>query len=242
MHPEISIIIPTKNEEKCIEKAIRQYSKIKKKFKIEVIVSDGGSTDSTVEIAKKYADKIVIAKTGEKQTIAIGRNAGAKVARGKILFHTDADVIIPRKEEFFKKINGILKNKGIVGATTKLKVSPAEKDLRDTITHFIINSSVRIVNQFGSFLGRGECQIVKTSAFRSIGGYNEKIVVGEDGNLFYRLRKKGKIAYMSDLFVYHSPRRFRNLGYIKVLLMYLREGIYLLLFRRSYVKEWKPER
>ncbi|MBL7775650.1 MAG: hypothetical protein JNK89_06575, partial [Saprospiraceae bacterium] len=80
------------------------------------------------------------------------------------------------------------------------------------------------------------------SVFEKISGYNEKIVAGEDCNLFYRLHKEGKIAYLYRWKVHHSPRRFRQYGYIRVSLIYLREGLSLLFLRRSYVEEWKPIR
>ena len=54
---KISIIIPTLNEEKLITQTLKQFDcDIKKNFGLEVIVSDGGSTDSTLEIARNYAD------------------------------------------------------------------------------------------------------------------------------------------------------------------------------------------
>ena len=51
-----SIIIPTLNEHKIIAQAIKQFSTIKDQYNLEVIISDSGSIDDTVLIAKKYAD------------------------------------------------------------------------------------------------------------------------------------------------------------------------------------------
>ncbi len=51
---KITAIIPTKNEEDNIEAAIKSVS-----FADEIIVVDSFSTDRTVEIARKYADKVV---------------------------------------------------------------------------------------------------------------------------------------------------------------------------------------
>lgn len=242
MKPEISIIIPTRNEGKYLEKTLKQYIPLKKKLKIEIIVSDGGSKDRTVSIAKKYADEVILPKKNQKQNIAIGRNAGARVARGKLLFHTDADVIIPNKEEFFSRLSEIFKKKEIIAVTTRLRIYPWEERLDDKIFNFIFNTTVKLGNVFGSFMGRGECEIVRASSFRKINGYNEKIVVGEDHNLFYRLGKIGKVIYANDLGVYHSPRRFRKEGYLRITLVYIREGISLVLRGKSFLNEWKPFR
>ena len=54
-----SVIIPTLNEQDNIKKVVKQFSPIKSKYNIEIIVSDSGSTDQTVDISRKYCDKIV---------------------------------------------------------------------------------------------------------------------------------------------------------------------------------------
>ncbi|MBW2313593.1 MAG: glycosyltransferase [Deltaproteobacteria bacterium] len=87
---EISIVIPTRNEERVIEETLRQFQTLKQRHGLEVIVSDGGSDDATVAIARRYADKLVAQP--RQKTIAVGRNAGALAATGDLLFHTDADV------------------------------------------------------------------------------------------------------------------------------------------------------
>ncbi len=59
MHSEvkvpISVIIPTRNEEKNISKCLKSVS-----WADEVFVVDSESTDRTVEIAKEYTDNVVI--------------------------------------------------------------------------------------------------------------------------------------------------------------------------------------
>ncbi len=238
----ISIIIPTKNEGNYLKQSLKQYVFVKKQLGIEVIVSDGNSSDDTVKIAKKYADKVVLPIKGKQQNIAIGRNAGASVAKGEILFHTDADVIIPKKVLFFRRVQQIFKDKNVVAVTSRLKVYRSEETMKDRFFHFIINNLVRFSILLGSFLGRGECQFVRASVFNKIKGYNEKIVLGEDGDLFSRLSKFGKIIYLNDFFIYHSPRRFRNEGYFKVFSQYFLEGLSLYFKGKSRLKEWKPSR
>ena len=72
----ISFIIPTLNEEKTIENTLRCLDAFSGEK--EIIVSDGGSKDKTIEIASKYTNKIVIHKDSKRQNIAQGRNAGAR--------------------------------------------------------------------------------------------------------------------------------------------------------------------
>ena len=83
---KISIIIPTLNEEKYLERLLSQIDrKLKSRFNIELIISDGGSKDLTIEIANKYADRIISHKVEIPQNISQGRNAGANNSLGDVL-------------------------------------------------------------------------------------------------------------------------------------------------------------
>lgn len=46
MSPEISIIIPVYDEAAVIEKTLQQIYSLKNKYKLEIIVADGGSKDT----------------------------------------------------------------------------------------------------------------------------------------------------------------------------------------------------
>ena len=56
----VSIIIPTRNEEKLLGKCLEGIKQLNyPKEKLEVIISDGMSTDRTTEIAQGFGAKIV---------------------------------------------------------------------------------------------------------------------------------------------------------------------------------------
>ena len=84
----LSIIIPTYNEEKYLPKLLKCVKKQTYK-NYEIIVADADSADKTRQIAKKYGCRVV--KGGMP---AIGRNNGAKAAKGDILLFLDADSLI----------------------------------------------------------------------------------------------------------------------------------------------------
>ena len=85
-NPEISVIIPTLNEEKYIPLVLEGLKK--QTFKsFETIVVDGGSEDRTREIARKCATVLIERKNG----VGCARNLGAAHAKGRILVFIDAD-------------------------------------------------------------------------------------------------------------------------------------------------------
>ncbi len=90
----ISAIILTLNEESRIKACLESI-----KWVDEIIIVDSGSKDNTLEIAKKYTDKII--KSTENEDFAQRRNLGAKEAKGNWLLYLDADerILEALKEE-----------------------------------------------------------------------------------------------------------------------------------------------
>lgn len=243
---QFSVIIPTRNEAATIGETLRHYTDLIGVIDLEIIISDANSTDNTAEIVQfwmqQFGSRIQLVQKTGRQNIAIGRNAGAAAARGAILFHTDADVRIPQPEQFFGTIADQFANTTIAAATTPIRIYPDEATVTDRFYHWLMNTTIRWSIPLRWCLAKGECQIVRRSAFEQIGGYDEALVAGEDCNLFYRLQKAGKMLFLSDLVVHHSPRRFRQYGYWKVSYLYFMEGISRLLVKKSFAREWKVVR
>lgn len=79
----ISIIIPTFNEEKNINTLIPYLQNCCKGYKAEIIISDCGSTDKTVEAANKLNVKLVMCPCKGR---SIQMNYGAAEAMYNILY------------------------------------------------------------------------------------------------------------------------------------------------------------
>jgi glycosyltransferase involved in cell wall biosynthesis len=78
-YPFISVVIPTYNSEKTLEMCLESIANQDyPKDKIEIIIADGGSIDRTLEIARRYTDKIFNnpLKTGEA-----GKAVGVKKSK-----------------------------------------------------------------------------------------------------------------------------------------------------------------
>ena len=87
--PMVSIIIPTFNAEKYFELCLASIAKQNyPKGKIEILVTDGGSTDDTIRIAGKYGAKIL---KNEKKIAEYGKNLGIQESKGKYFLLIDSD-------------------------------------------------------------------------------------------------------------------------------------------------------
>ena len=236
----ISLIIPTLNEAATIKRTLADLTdEVKKKYQVELIISDGGSKDDTTEVAVKLGARVVKPKPDEKQNIAIGRNAGAAVARGDIFIFMDADTFPKSWDKLLSAAEQIQQERKVVAATVSVEVSPAERKFKDVIWQNLFNLVFFTENVLGLAMGRGNCQIVRASTFKEVGGYNTKLAAAEDYDLFRRLGRRGKIKIMWYIIVYESPRRFRRQGYLRVVWWWTLNGLNVFFRQRAYSKKWK---
>jgi glycosyltransferase involved in cell wall biosynthesis len=240
----ISIIIPTLEEEKMIG---RTLSLLKSQLTIphEIIVSDGGSKDKTVEIATKLADKVVVYEKKSRQTIAQGRNDGAKVAQGDFFVFTDADCVIPEPDAFFRSaLSRFQSEPRLVALTSHFRFFPEDETFSDRVVLWSRDFAVGLQNNVfrkGDCAG-GEFQMVRKDAFVSIGGYREDLVTLEDRDLFIRLAKIGRTMSDPKLVVFHSGRRAHSVGWPRLIGMFFVNMASFYLRGRLLSKEWKPVR
>ena len=237
----ISFIIPTKNEEKVIEKILRcllEYQGEK-----EIIVSDGQSTDNTISIAQKYAT-VIEHKGAVRQKISEGRNRGAENAHGEYFLFLDADVYIPNINLFMQKAEVFFKSdKNLVGLTVPVKVFKKQETLADKLIFSILNFFHLISNNyFGIGASGGEFQMVRKVIFQKTGGYREDLVASEDYEFFKRISKIGRTYFAKNLVIYHTGRRAHKIGWPKLLTEWLLNFFFVLFKKKSHSKEWEVVR
>ena len=95
MITELSIIIPTLNEEKYLPKLLQSIVKQKFQGKLQVIVVDGASNDNTVNVAKSFSKSFVDLQVIQTDMGISGqRNKGVAKAKYEYLLFIDADIIL----------------------------------------------------------------------------------------------------------------------------------------------------
>lgn len=99
----LTIGMIVKNEEKYLDECLTALKPILKSIKSELIIVDTGSTDKTVEIAKKHTDKVLFFEWCDD--FAAARNVTIDHAKGEWYMFIDADEILEDATEiidFFK--------------------------------------------------------------------------------------------------------------------------------------------
>ncbi len=197
---EASIIIPALNEEKYIGYVFEGLKK--QSFKdFEVIVADGGSKDKTREIAKRYGAKVVIER---RKGIARGRNAGAKIAKGRVLIFIDADTM-PSKDLVKLYVNE-LKGNTIAATGPILPLEKTKKSI-ELGYKFVSILFVKTAIKIGRPTIVGSNFAVVRDVFEKVGGFDERLMTYEDWDLSKKIKKYGRIKYLDDAVVYTSARR-----------------------------------
>jgi glycosyltransferase involved in cell wall biosynthesis len=240
---QFSVVIPTLNEEKMLPQALRQFTpELRAWYNIEIIVSDGGSTDTTLTIAEQGADTLIRHPLPTRQTIAEGRNMGARAAHGNILVFMNADTLFASAPEFFASITKAFLQGDVDAIAFPIRIFPQECTAFDTLFHTIYNKYIHALNVVGLGMGRGECQVVRRSTFQQVNGYDATLTAGEDFDLYRRIRRDEGILFMKNCVVYESPRRYRKFGYRGVVWSWFKNAISVMFVHRSVSDIWEQVR
>jgi rSAM/selenodomain-associated transferase 2 len=194
--PYLSIVIPVWNESALIAGFLSQVRQIAPEA--EIIVADGGSDDETVAIAQAYADIVLHSQKGRARQM----NAGAKVARGEVIWFLHADLSPPVNAR--KMIETALLDRRCAGGCFRLRFPNRELIYR--ISDSLGNLGVEV---FGFALGDHGI-FCRRATFFAAGGYPE-VPVLEDAELYRGLHRLGRMVQLRAEIVC-SPRTYEKYG------------------------------
>ena len=200
--PEISIIIPTLDEEKTIASCLASTHNA---FNIERIVVDGGSRDQTVEIARSCGAKVLTSPAGRARQM----NAGAEVASGDLLLFLHADTLLP--EGFDACVRRVLTQSSVAAGAFEFRLDATSRGLQ------IIERVANWRSRFLQLPYGDQAIFIRSALFREIGGYSEMPIM-EDFELIRRLKRKGRI-HTAPYPAITSARRWMTLGVWKTTLI-----------------------
>ena len=221
MLPTVSIIIPTRNEEKFVEKCLRSFLDSDYPGElIEIIVVDGKSDDRTEEIVGKISssDNRVQLIKNEKKITPVAMNLGIKASKGEYVFFSGAHSEMP--SDYVKKCiqHALETNADNVGGVVKTEPrvnSAVGRAIAEVLSHPIGVGGAK----FRTGVSRPtEVDTVpfgcyKREVFERIGYFNEQLVRNQDIELNLRLKRAGgKIVLFPDIeFTYFARSTYKDL-------------------------------
>ena len=202
----LSFVVPAYNEELELAATIRAIHNAAKDRpasaeaaadrQYEIVVVDDASTDATVAVAQNSGARVV---SINRRQIAAARNAGARAARGDILFFVDADTHINEKH-----VSGAIAalEKGCSGGGARIAMSGAVP------LWATISVGLFCALYFGLNFGAGAFLFTTRKNYDAVGGFDERFFIGEEVYFSFALRKLGRFKILREPIV-TSGRKLR---------------------------------
>jgi glycosyltransferase involved in cell wall biosynthesis len=229
--PLISVITPTLNNEKALPLFLESVrSQNYPQNNIEILVLDGGSTDQTLQIAKKYGAKTYF---NERILADPGVDLGIKKATGEIMMILAVDNIYKDKNAF-AAIAKVFEDPSIYAAFPKQCSGPTDSiftkyinTFTDPFNHFVYGDAANartfhkiyrtlehndIYDVYDFHSSKTKPLIAFAQGFALRQGYqrDEKDALDDLGPVISLIEKNKKIAYLHSLSLFHDTVRDLN--------------------------------
>lgn len=202
---DLSIVIPTLNEAQNLPDTLATIWSGQETTAIEIIVVDGGSQDTSLDIAARSQAQVLKVKPGRANQM----NAGAAIAQGRVLLFLHADTQLP--DQYLPLIHQALIDSNTVAGAFRLKIDGSTWGLRG------IEWGVNLRSCLFQLPYGDQALFLPRKTFDEIGGFPD-LPIMEDFVLVQRLKRQGKIAIVPAS-VITSSRRWQKLGIVKTTLI-----------------------
>lgn len=91
---QVSIIIVNYNTKELIKNCINSIYKYTQNIQYEVIVSDNGSTDGSIEMLKSEFPNVILIENNANLGFGSANNRGLRIAKGKYIFYLNSDTVL----------------------------------------------------------------------------------------------------------------------------------------------------
>jgi len=205
----LTVVIPTLNEIAYLPGLINALE-VQTRLPDEIIVADAGSTDGTTDFVQTHGLRLI--KGGMP---SVGRNAGARHAKGDLILFLDADVIPP--PNFIADILEEFGREKFDVATCF--ISALDENLLDRLICRGTNLYFWII-QWVSPHAPGFCILSKHNTHEQMGGFDESLELSEDIDYARRAKRHGKFGFLTSAHIPVSMRRVGKEGLIGLGLKY----------------------
>jgi glycosyltransferase involved in cell wall biosynthesis len=185
----------------------------------EVLIVNDGSTDSSVEIIKKFTDPRIRSFTKENSGASSARNYGIEKAQSNYISFIDADDYwYPTfLEEMFEKINRFPDIK-VFSAAIEIETSkstfPAHYAIAKTGDYEIVNYFTASTKET---IICTSCAVFEKTVFEDIGTFDTQIKSGQDTDMWIRIGLKYPVLFSWKIlarYVYDDKSLSKNKNYL----------------------------
>jgi len=220
--PQVDKVIPTLNSASNIEFCLKRLSLQKYEGKTRIIIIDGGSTDSTLDICSQYGCEIHVYKGMYSNGLTGARNKSLELCNGDLYWQIDSDNFVADDTTLSKLVEPFIKIEGLMISVPMVDYSPEMSGIDKWLSEYEkfmllqMAKSGEIIGNWSIVMdmayGITNASLIKTKMLREVGGYDS------DVRVLARARKKGlsKGVIVLNAFYYHfQAASYKN--YIKKL-------------------------
>lgn len=207
---ELSVVIPTLNEERWLPAAVASVRDGARGLALggsafEVVVADCGSVDETVTVARELGCRVVVDRSLDGRGAAA--DAGGHAARGDVLLFLDADCRLPVGWD--QAVAEALADPEVAGGGFEFALDGPGRGLR------LVEAVDRLRYRRSHLFYGDQGLFVRAEVWRRVGGFRGARIL-ESAKLCRRLKREGRLALVPRP-VLASPRRFERGGVLRVL-------------------------
>jgi rSAM/selenodomain-associated transferase 2 len=199
MKPVLSIVIPALNEAAGIEATLQALQPLRLRG-VELVLADGGSSDSTPTLAQPWVDAVVDAPRGR----ALQMNAGAARARASVLLFLHADTRLPPLADVLVLQAVQRSDKGACWGRFDVRIEGRPWMLR------VVAVLMNLRSRASGIATGDQALFITRGAFERVGGFPEQPLM-EDIEISRRLKRLGRPACLRAR-VCTSGRRWEQRG------------------------------
>ena len=204
---KFSVVIAAWNESAQIFSSLKRLRQISQSSPMELIVVDGGSDDGTAELAREWADHVLV---HEEPNRGKQLDAGARIASGDLLFFLRPDAQPPGNWQ------QALEHFWLTAHTQKISATVFSVDYGAALS---LRMASRMANASVDWRGvaSGEHGLCTTpEIYREAGGF-PPLAYREDYVFSNRLAKHGKIVLLKER-IWPAGRRMHRAGAVSSIL------------------------
>jgi rSAM/selenodomain-associated transferase 2 len=199
MKPVLSIVIPALNEAAGIEATLQALQPLRLRG-VELVLADGGSSDSTPTLAQPWVDAVVDAPRGR----ALQMNAGAARARASVLLFLHADTRLPPLADVLVLQAVQRSDQGACWGRFDVRIEGRPWMLR------VVAVLMNLRSRASGIATGDQALFITRGAFERVGGFPEQPLM-EDIEISRRLKRLGRPACLRAR-VCTSGRRWEQRG------------------------------